>query len=146
MLVDSAIIEVQSGKGGDGRVAFRREKYINKGGPSGGDGGNDGSVFLQAIAGVDTLLDFSGRHHWNAQDGEPGGSKQKHGADGPDLIIKVPPGTLVYDDTTGELLGDLDEPDKILLIVQSGRGGFGNEHFKSPTNQTPIEASPGEPS
>ncbi len=145
MLVDSAIIEVHSGKGGDGRVAFRREKYINKGGPNGGDGGNGGSVYLVAVAGIDTLLDFSGRHHWHAQEGEQGGSKQKHGADGEDLHIRVPPGTLVYDEETGELLGDLDEPGKTLLVAQGGRGGFGNEHFKSSTHQTPTEASPGEP-
>lgn len=145
MLVDSAVIEVQSGKGGDGRVAFRREKYINKGGPNGGDGGNGGSVYLVAVAGIDTLLDFSGRHHWAAQDGEMGGPKQKHGANGEDLYIRVPPGTLIYDNQTGELLGDLDEAGKTLLVAQGGRGGFGNEHFKSPTNQTPTTASPGEP-
>ena len=146
MLVDRATIHVRSGKGGDGCVAFRREKYINKGGPSGGDGGNGGDVILVAEAGVDTLLDFTGRHHWRAPDGEPGGSKQKHGANGDDLEIRLPPGTLIYNDETGELVVDLAEPETRHVIAAGGRGGFGNEHFKSPTNQTPREATPGEPS
>jgi GTP-binding protein len=145
MLVDRATIEVRSGKGGDGFVGFRREKYINKGGPSGGDGGNGGDVILIATAGVDTLLDFAGRHHWFADDGKPGAHKQQHGAKGADLVIKLPPGTLVYDANSDELLGDLVEPDQQLVIAKGGRGGFGNEHFKSPTNQTPYQFTHGEP-
>ncbi|MBI1337042.1 MAG: GTPase ObgE [Phycisphaera sp.] len=146
MLIDRATIFVRSGKGGDGSVAFRREKYINKGGPSGGDGGNGGSVYLVAAPNVDTLLDFTGRHHWEAQDGEDGRAKQQHGANGEDLVINLPPGTLVYNDDTDELIVDLDEMGKKHLIAQGGRGGFGNEHFKNATNQTPREATPGEPS
>lgn len=146
MLVDSAIIEVQSGKGGDGRVAFRKEKYINKGGPNGGDGGNGGNVYLVATPGVDTLLDFSGRHHWAAQEGDPGGPKQKHGANGEHLYIQIPPGTLVYNNDTGELIIDMSTPNQSIIIAQGGRGGFGNEHFKTSIHQTPTTASPGEPS
>ena len=145
MLIDSAIIEVRSGKGGDGAVSFRRQKYIPKGGPDGGDGGNGGSVILHATTDVETLLDFAGHHHWRAKNGQPGGPKQQHGADADDLIVPVPAGTLVYDEDTGELVADLDAPGKAITVAQGGRGGFGNEHFKSPTHQTPREATPGEP-
>ncbi len=145
MLVDRAIITVRSGKGGDGHVSFRRLKYIAKGGPDGGDGGRGGDVRLIATAGIDTLLDFTGRHHWFAQEGEAGGRRQCHGGDAEDLDILIPPGTLVYDDDTGELLADLDHPGATLLAAPGGRGGFGNEHFKSPTNQTPRHWTPGEP-
>ncbi len=145
MFIDSATIFVRSGKGGDGRVSFRREKYIPKGGPDGGDGGKGGDVILEARAGVDTLLDLAGRHHHFAEDGEPGGGKQMHGRDGADVVVVVPPGTLVYDDVTGELIEDLKEPGQRIVVARGGRGGFGNEHFKSPTNQTPRQATPGEP-
>lgn len=145
MFIDSATIFVRSGKGGDGRVSFRREKYIPKGGPNGGDGGNGGDVILEAWPGVDTLLDLSGRHHYHAPDGEPGGDKQKHGRNGEDLVVHVPPGTLVYDADSDELLVDLKEVGQRLVVAKGGRGGFGNEHFKSSTNQTPREATPGEP-
>ncbi|HEX7009146.1 MAG TPA: GTPase ObgE [Phycisphaeraceae bacterium] len=145
MFVDSAIIHVRSGKGGDGCVSFRREKYIPKGGPDGGDGGDGGSVILQASEQVQTLLDFAGKHHWHAENGQPGGPKQMHGRKGRDLTIPLPPGTLVYDHDTGELIVDLDEPGKSVVIARGGKGGWGNEHFKSPTNQAPRQATPGEP-
>lgn len=145
MLIDSAIIEVRSGKGGDGVVAFRRAKYIPKGGPAGGDGGKGGSVIFVADPEVNTLLDFAGRHHWRAEDGEPGRAKQQHGADGKDLIVRVPVGTLLYNHDTGELVADMDTKGMALEVAKGGRGGFGNEHFKSPTNQTPMEFTPGEP-
>ena len=145
MLIDHAIIHIKSGKGGDGAVAFRRGKYIPKGGPAGGDGGKGGDVILVATPGVDTLLDFTGRHHWEAEEGQPGGSKQCTGRSGEDLIIKIPPGTLVYDEESGELLVDMDEPNKTFPICKGGKGGWGNEHFKSPTNQAPHEATPGDP-
>jgi GTPase len=145
MLIDHAIITVRGGKGGDGRVSFRREKYIPKGGPDGGNGGDGGSVYLTATQGIDTLLDFAGRHEWHAQNGEEGGIKDAAGCDGDDLEIRVPPGTLVYDDTTGTLMVDLDTPGKRVCIAKGGRGGFGNDHFKSPTNQAPRVASPGQP-
>jgi GTP-binding protein len=145
MLIDSATILVRSGKGGDGNVSFRREKYIPKGGPDGGDGGDGGSVILEASPNVDTLLDFSGRHHWFAQDGEPGGRKQCTGKAGEDLIVRLPPGTLVYDADTDELIDDLDHLGKQIVIAPGGKGGLGNVRFKSATNQTPREATPGEP-
>jgi len=145
MLVDRTTIFVRSGKGGDGVVSFRRAKYIPKGGPNGGDGGNGGDASLVATLGVDTLLDLTSKHHWYAENGQPGRGKQRHGSKGKDLEISVPPGTLVYDDQTGELLVDLDTPGKRLLIAKGGRGGFGNEHFKSATNQTPRQFTPGEP-
>lgn len=145
MLIDSSTIDVRSGKGGDGCVSFRREKYIPKGGPDGGDGGHGGSVILVASPEVQTLLDFAGRHHWHAPSGQPGGPKSRHGRDGEDLHVKVPPGTLVYDAESDELLADLDAPGKQWVAARGGKGGFGNEHFKGPQNQTPREAEPGEP-
>ncbi len=145
MLIDSAAIRVYAGKGGDGKVSFLRAKYVPKGGPNGGDGGNGGSVFLVATAGVDTLLDFSGKTDWYAEDGVPGDIKQCAGRNGDDLVIKLPPGTLVFDADTGELIVDLDEPGKRFLIAKGGKGGFGNEHFKSPTHQAPREFEPGRP-
>ncbi len=146
MLVDRATIFVKSGKGGDGVVSFRRAKYIPKGGPDGGDGGDGGSVYLVAQPGVDTLLDLASKHHWSAQDGKPGRPKQCYGSKGQDLDVPVPPGTLIYDDETGQLIADLDTPGMRLLVAQGGRGGFGNEHYKSPTNQTPRQSTPGQPS
>ena len=143
MLVDRAIIHVRSGKGGDGHVGFRREKFIPKGGPDGGDGGDGGDVVLVATAGVDTLLDFAGRHHWRAADGGPGMTKQQHGSNGADLNVELPPGTLVYDEDAHELLGDLAEPGSRLVVAAGGKGGFGNEHFKSATNQAPRQFTPG---
>ncbi|MCE9588936.1 MAG: GTPase ObgE [Planctomycetes bacterium] len=145
MLIDRAVILVRSGKGGDGHVSFARYKYIPKGGPDGGDGGNGGSVWLVATAGVDTLLDFAGKHHWDAEPGERGGKKQCYGKSAEDMEIRLPLGTLVYDENTGELLGDLDAPGKKLLIAKGGKGGFGNEHFMNSTNQAPRIATPGEP-
>lgn len=144
MLIDRATIFVKSGKGGDGHVSFRREKYISKGGPDGGDGGDGGSVYLVAADDVDTLLDLSGRHHWNAKDGQDGGRKQCTGKRGADLIIKVPPGTLIYDALTDELIEDLNEIGQRLLVAKGGEGGFGNEHFKTAIKQTPRESTPGE--
>jgi len=143
MLVDHAIIHVRSGKGGNGHVSFRREKFVPKGGPDGGDGGDGGDIILVATPGVDTLLDFAGRHHWSAEDGGPGLPKQKHGADGDDLHVQLPPGTLVYDDKTGKLLCDLAERGTQFVAAAGGKGGFGNEHFKSATNQTPRQSTPG---
>ncbi|MFP4144898.1 MAG: GTPase ObgE [Phycisphaeraceae bacterium] len=145
MIVDSATIQVRSGKGGDGCVSFRREKYIPKGGPDGGDGGRGGSVVLVADPEVETLLDFAGRHHWRAENGGPGGPKQQHGRDGRDREVRLPPGTLIYDEETGELVVDLDQEGARFVVAEGGRGGWGNEHFKSSTNQTPRQSTPGEP-
>ncbi|MDP7346898.1 MAG: GTPase ObgE, partial [Phycisphaeraceae bacterium] len=145
MFIDTATILVRGGKGGAGVVAFRREKYVPKGGPSGGDGGDGGSVVLVADVGVDTLLDFAGRKHWYAPNGQPGQGKQMHGRDGDDVRVALPAGTLVYDDASSELLGDLDEVGKELIVARGGNGGFGNEHFKTATQQTPRQCTPGNP-
>ncbi len=144
MLVDRATIFVKAGRGGDGVVSFRREAYVPKGGPDGGDGGQGGDVILEATVGVDTLLDMAGRHHWSAEDGRHGQGASRTGARGADRIIPVPPGTLVYDDQTGHLLDDLDTVGKRLVVARGGRGGYGNEHFKSATHQTPRHAATGQ--
>lgn len=143
MFVDEATIHVKAGNGGSGCVSFRREKYIPKGGPDGGDGGDGGSVILIADAGKDTLMDFSGRHHWNAPSGESGMGKKMAGESGQDLIIRVPPGTLIFDADHQILLADLDAPDKQVVVAKGGRGGRGNVHFKSSINQAPRFAEPG---
>jgi len=144
MFIDRARIEVRAGKGGDGCVSFRRLKYIPKGGPDGGDGGDGGSVIAVADVNVHTLLDFRGAHHWSAGNGEPGRGSQQHGANGHDRVLRLPAGTLIYDDRTGELLADLGEGESVVL-ARGGRGGFGNEHFKGPINQAPRRFTPGQP-
>jgi GTPase len=144
VFVDQAEILVKAGNGGRGSVSFRREKYVPKGGPDGGNGGDGGSVILAADDNVNTLFDFRGQHHWSAQDGEPGRAKQQSGLAGQDCIIRMPAGTLVYEAKSGALLADLKPGDKV-AIAKGGRGGFGNEHFKRSTNQTPRQAEPGEP-
>src|SRR4051812_47157638 len=143
MFVDEAIIHVKAGDGGNGCVSFRREKYVPKGGPDGGDGGNGGSVVLVADQNKNTLLDFAGRHHWKAPKGQAGMGKKMYGKAGEDLVILVPPGTMIYDLDQGILLADLDAPDKRAVIARGGKGGRGNFHFKSSTNQTPRYAEPG---
>ena len=109
MFIDEAQIQVTAGNGGHGCLSFRREKFIPKGGPDGGDGGRGGNVYFQAVDNLDTLLDFAGKHHWKAQNGQPGSGRNKHGANGQDLIIKVPPGTLIYDTDLDLLLKDMNE-------------------------------------
>jgi GTPase len=143
MFVDEALIHVKAGDGGNGCVSFRREKYIPKGGPDGGDGGNGGSVIFLADPNKNTLLDFAGRHHWHAPQGEGGMGKKMYGKGGDDLLIGVPPGTLIFDVDNQILLADLDAPNKRVTIAQGGKGGRGNFHFKSSTNQTPRYAEPG---
>jgi GTP-binding protein len=143
VFVDEALIHVKAGDGGAGCVSFRREKYIPKGGPDGGDGGDGGSVIMIADVNKDTLLDFSGKHHWKARRGMGGMGKKMAGVSGDDLIILVPPGTLVYDDEFKILLADLDIPGKQITAARGGRGGKGNWHFRSASNQTPRYAEPG---
>jgi GTP-binding protein len=143
MFVDEATIRVKAGDGGNGCISFRREKYIPKGGPDGGDGGDGGSVIMVADANKDTLLDFSGRHHWNARGGQTGMGKKMAGLSGDDLVIQVPPGTLIFDAEHKILLADLDVPEKRVVIARGGKGGRGNWHFKSSINQTPRFAEPG---
>lgn len=144
MFVDQALITVHAGKGGDGCVSFYRGKAIPKGGPDGGDGGRGGDVVFFADPGLNTLYDFRGRRDWAARSGEQGRGKQQFGADADDLTVKVPPGTLVYNHETGELLHDM-APGEHWIAARGGRGGLGNERFKNSTNQTPREATPGAP-
>ena len=145
MLVDRARIFVRSGKGGDGCMSFRREKYIPKGGPNGGDGGDGGDVILVGDESLDTLLSLTHRPHYRAEHGIQGKGSQMHGANGDDRIVKVPLGTLVTDEDSGELLADIAEDTQELIVAKGGKGGWGNEHFKSATNQTPRETTCGGP-
>ena len=145
MFVDEAKIWVKAGDGGNGCVSFRREKYVPKGGPDGGDGGKGGDVFFVADLNFDTLLDFVGRHHWRAEDGKPGQGSNKTGATGKDLIIRVPPGTLIYDQDLDLLLKDLDEVDMKVCICLGGHGGKGNKQFATSVHQAPKYAEPGKP-
>ncbi len=143
--VDYATITVRSGKGGPGAVAFRREKFIPKGGPSGGDGGKGGSVYLEAAANLQTLLDLRYHRHHFARNGEPGAGANKSGSDAEDIIIRVPVGTAARRTDDGTLIGEVIEHGQRLLLAPGGRGGKGNTFFKSPTNRTPQYAQPGEP-
>lgn len=146
MFVDRAKIFVSGGKGGDGCVSFRREKYVPRGGPNGGDGGNGGSVIIEAVAGVNSLTALSHKHHWNAKNGEQGRSDNCHGASADDLIIQVPPGTVVIDAEGDFRLKDLASPGERVTAAKGGKGGKGNTRFKSSTNRVPREFTPGEPS
>ena len=142
---DQAAITVKAGNGGDGIVAFRREKFVPLGGPSGGDGGRGGSVFLVCDPTQNTLLVFQRKRHYAADPGKPGGAKNMSGKSGADLEIKVPPGTVVHDAKTGEVLGDLTEKGQRLLVAKGGKGGRGNQHFASSRNQAPRIAEKGDP-
>src|SRR5690606_31371573 len=132
--VDEADIHVEAGNGGNGCVSFRREKFIPRGGPDGGDGGRGGSVYLIAREGINTLADFRVRRRFRAEHGQPGAGRNMTGASGRDLYIDVPPGTVVRDLDTGEVLGDLANDGDTLLVAQGGRGGVGNTRFKSSVN------------
>ena len=142
--IDEAVITVQSGKGGSGCVSFRREKYIPRGGPDGGDGGKGGDVVLKAVPGKRTLLQFRYRRQFKAQNGSPGQGKQKTGRNGGDLVIEVPPGTVVSDPETGRIIVDLTRPYESFVVARGGRGGQGNLRFKTSTHRTPRFAQPGE--
>ena len=143
--VDEATIRVQAGKGGDGCVSFRREKYIPFGGPNGGDGGDGGSVYLVTDTGLNTLADFRYHRSFKADNGEPGMGRECTGKSADDLYIRVPIGTVVYDADTQELIGDLVEPDQKLVVAKGGKHGLGNVHFKSSTNRAPRQSTPGTP-
>lgn len=145
MFIDEAIIKVISGKGGDGIVHFRREKFVPRGGPDGGDGGRGGDVILEVKKTMNTLSAFQHRRRYKAEDGRPGGGNNKTGRSGDDLIINVPPGTSVYDETNGDLVGDLVSPGDRLVIAKGGRGGRGNSRFANSRNQAPRIAEKGEP-
>lgn len=144
MFYDEAKIFVAAGDGGDGCVAFRREKYVPFGGPAGGDGGHGGNVILVVDPRLTTLARFTRQRHFRAGRGQHGRGKNQHGANGADVRIPVPPGTVVFDAETGELLGDLTEPGQELIVARGGRGGHGNAYFKSPTHQAPRIAEHGE--
>ncbi len=146
MFVDEARIYVKAGGGGDGCVAFRREKFVPRGGPSGGDGGKGGDVIIEASERHNTLVHLRFRPEYRAQGGRHGEGSNRTGHDGVDVVIKVPVGTLVYDDSTGELLHDFRQPDERVVMARGGRGGRGNARFASSTRQAPREAEPGFPS
>jgi GTP-binding protein len=143
MFVDYALIEVSSGKGGDGAVTFRREKYVPKGGPSGGDGGSGGNVILKANTNLHTLLDFRYKKKYKAANGESGGNSLKDGKNGKDIVIGVPIGTVVKDAETEKIIFDLNEESKEVVLAKGGKGGKGNSKFATSTNQTPRFAEDG---
>jgi len=143
--VDEATIKVQAGNGGRGMVSLRREKFIPFGGPDGGDGGTGGSIHLVAQKGLNTLADFRYKRSFKAPNGEPGGSADCSGRGGEDLEVVVPVGTVIYDTETDETLGDLTHDGERILVARGGRGGLGNQHFKSSTNRAPRRATPGYP-
>lgn len=143
--LDEVEITVRSGKGGDGMVHFRRELYVPRGGPDGGDGGRGGSVFLEVDPSFRTLYTFHFKKQFVAPDGKPGGPSQRSGKSAEDLVLRVAPGTLVYDATTSELIGDLTEPGQKLEVGKGGRGGRGNQHFANSRNQAPRIAEKGAP-
>lgn len=145
MLIDRARIFVRSGRGGDGCVSFRREKYIPKGGPDGGNGGRGGDVVLVGDASLDTLLTVTHRPHYRAENGQQGAGKQMNGADGDHKRVAVPLGTLVFDEEGGELIADIDSAGQQVIVAAGGVGGRGNESYKSATNQAPREATEGAP-
>ncbi|BCR03601.1 GTPase Obg [Desulfuromonas versatilis] len=143
--VDEVKIHAKAGDGGRGCLSFRREKFIPLGGPDGGDGGHGGDVWLRVDSGLSTLLDFRYRVHYKAERGGHGMGKNMHGKSGAPLYITVPPGTLVYDEETGELLADLVEPGQELLLLKGGMGGRGNARFATSTNRAPRHVQPGTP-
>jgi len=142
--LDQAKIFVRSGDGGGGSVSFRREKYIQNGGPNGGDGGRGGDVWAEAVDGLNTLIDYRYRQHFKAKTGGHGEGSNRSGKDSEDIVLKVPVGTQILDETNREILADLDRLGKRVLILEGGRGGKGNAHFKSSTQQAPRFAQPGE--
>lgn len=144
MLIDEAEIEVIAGRGGDGAISFRHEKYVERGGPDGGDGGKGGDIILIASNRTNTLTDFERLRVFAAENGKPGERSQKHGKNGQNLILSVPPGTIIYNQSDNSQLADLKTEDDKITVVHGGRGGLGNVHFASATHQTPRESKPGE--
>ena len=143
--VDEATIRVQAGNGGHGCLSFRREKYVERGGPDGGDGGNGGSVYLVADDGLNTLVDFRVARKFRAETGQGGAGRNMTGKSGDDLDVRVPAGTIVHDVDTGELIGDLTEDGQRLKVAEGGKGGLGNTRFKSSTNRAPRKTTNGTP-
>jgi GTP-binding protein len=145
MFIDEASIYVRSGKGGDGFVHFHREKFVNRGGPDGGDGGRGGNVVFEVVPTLNTLVNFRYQQKFIARDGAKGGVNNMTGKSADDLVISIPPGTILYDADTGEMLGDLVDRGQRLIICKGGRGGRGNTHFANSRNQAPRTAEKGEP-
>ena len=143
--LDSAKVFVRSGDGGNGCVSFRREKYVEFGGPNGGDGGRGGDVIVECVANLNTLLDFRYQQHFKAKKGGNGMGSNRTGAKGADVVLKVPPGTQILDDSGEVLIADMTEPGTRRVLLHGGNGGFGNAHFKTSTNQAPRRANPGQP-
>ena len=142
--LDQAKIYIRSGDGGNGSVSFRREKFVELGGPDGGDGGKGGDVYVEAVDNLNTLIDYRYQQHLKAKAGTNGMGKDRAGAKGPDLVIKVPVGTEILDEDNETLVADLDTLGKRVLLARGGNGGFGNAHFKSSTNRAPRRANPGQ--
>jgi GTPase len=143
--LDEAKVYLRSGDGGNGCVSFRREKFIEFGGPNGGDGGKGGDVIAEAVEGLNTLIDYRYQQHFTAKNGGGGMGKDRHGANGADALLKVPVGTQIYEEDGETLLVDLTEPGQHTVLARGGNGGFGNAHFKSSTNRAPRRANPGQP-
>src|SRR4051812_3056459 len=143
--LDEAKVYIRSGDGGNGCVSFRREKFIEFGGPNGGDGGKGGDVIVEAGDGLNTLIDYRYQQHFRAKNGRAGMGKDRHGANGADVVLKVPAGTQVYAEDGETLLADLTEMGQRAVLARGGNGGFGNTHFKSSTNRAPRHANPGQP-
>jgi GTP-binding protein len=143
--LDQAKVYVRSGDGGNGCVSFRREKFVEFGGPDGGAGGRGGDVIVECVANLNTLLDYRYKQHFKAKKGGHGMGQNRSGAKGPDVVLKVPPGTQVFDEDGETLIADLVNPGERIVLLRGGNGGFGNTHFKSSTNQAPRHANPGQP-
>jgi GTP-binding protein len=143
--LDEAKVYIRSGDGGNGCVSFRREKFIEFGGPNGGDGGRGGDVIVEAVGGLNTLIDYRYQQHFTAQNGRPGMGKDRHGANGKDILMKVPAGTQIYEEDGETLLADLEKVGERVVLAKGGNGGFGNAYFKSSTNRAPRRANPGLP-
>ena len=143
--LDQAKIYIRSGSGGNGCLSFRREKFIEFGGPDGGDGGKGGDVWAECVANLNTLIDYRYQQHFRAKNGTPGMGRNRTGANGEDMVLKVPPGTQIFAEDNETLIADLTEPGERVLLAKGGNGGFGNTHFKSATNQAPRRANPGLP-
>ena len=145
MFADRATIYIRSGKGGDGHVSFRREKYVPDGGPDGGDGGKGGDVIFEVDEGQNTLGDYRHKRKYKAEDGQEGGKKRCHGADGADIILKVPEGTVIMEAESRKVIADMSGDNRRQIVLRGGRGGKGNQHYATPTMQVPKYAQPGQP-
>jgi len=143
--LDEAKVYIRSGDGGNGCVSFRREKFIEFGGPNGGDGGKGGDVIAVAVEGLNTLIDYRYQQHFTAKNGGGGMGKDRHGANGADIVLKIPVGTQIYEEDGETLLADLTEAGQRIVLARGGNGGFGNAYFKSSTNRAPRHANPGQP-